>query len=41
MFKNTEYSNDGAFEMYFYIRGEKVSVIIDDRIPVLDLGSNY
>jgi len=27
--------------MYFYVRGEKVSVIIDDRIPVLNLGDNY
>ena len=27
--------------MYFYIRGEKVSVTIDDRIPVLNLGENY
>lgn len=27
--------------MYFYVRGEKVSVTIDDRIPVLNLGNNY
>jgi hypothetical protein len=36
VFKNTEYADDGAFELYFYVRGEKVSVIIDDRLPVLD-----
>ena len=41
VFKNTEYASDGAFEMYFYVRGERVSVIIDDRIPVLDLGARY
>lgn len=41
IFNNTEYSADGAFEMYFYVRGERVSVIIDDRIPVLDLGARY
>jgi len=27
--------------VYFHIRGKKVSVIIDDRIPVLNLGDNY
>ena len=27
--------------MFFYLRGERVSVVIDDRIPVLDLGDNY
>jgi hypothetical protein len=27
--------------MYFYLRGEKVSVVIDDRLPVLDLGPGY
>jgi len=41
MFVNTEYSHDGAFEMYFYIRGERVSVTIDDRIPVLNLDARY
>ena len=46
MFKNVKladdyYSSDGSFEIEFYIRNEKVSVIIDDRIPVLNLGKNY
>lgn len=27
--------------MYFYIRGEKVAVNIDDRIPLLDYGPKY
>jgi hypothetical protein len=34
LFKNTELSTDGAYEIHYYVRGEKVSVIIDDRIPV-------
>lgn len=41
MFTNTEYPSDGALELKFYIRGERVSVVIDDRIPVLDLGDDY
>jgi hypothetical protein len=39
LFAQKEYSDNGAFEMYFYIRGERKTVIIDDRIPVLDLGT--
>jgi len=27
--------------MYFYVRGDRVSVIIDDRIPVLNLDDRY
>jgi hypothetical protein len=41
IFANTEYPHDGAFEVFFYIRGERVSVTIDDEIPVLNLGSGY
>jgi hypothetical protein len=41
IFGQSEYSDDGAFETYFYVRGEKKTVIIDDRIPVLDLGTRY
>jgi len=41
IFVNTEYPKDGAFEVYLHLRGEKISVNIDDRIPVLNLGDNY
>lgn len=41
MFTNDEYPSDGAFEIFFYIRGEKVSVTIDDRLPVIDYGKGY
>lgn len=27
--------------MYLYVRGERVSVTIDDRVPVLNLGEGY
>jgi len=38
IFANTAYPTDGAFEVYFHVRGLKVSVVVDDRIPVLNLG---
>lgn len=41
MFVNTEYSTDGAFEIYFYVRGEKVSVTIDDRLPIMNYPPGY
>jgi calpain-15 len=41
LFTNKEYSSDGAFEIHFYIRGEKVSVIIDDRLAVINYGEEY
>jgi len=42
IFGNTmEYNDDGAFQMYFYVRGEKVAVHIDDRIPYTDYGPGY
>jgi len=41
MFKNKTYPENGAFEMYFYVRGERTSVIIDDRIPIINLDETY
>jgi len=38
IFANTAYPSDGAFEVFFHVRGLKVSVVVDDRIPVLNLG---
>lgn len=37
----TEYSDNGAFQMNFYVRGEKVGVHIDDRIPFVWYGTGY
>jgi len=36
-----EYNDDGAFQMNFYVKGEKVAVHIDDRIPYVDNGPNF
>jgi len=41
IFGNTmEYNDDGAFQMSFYVNGEKVAVHIDDRIAYIDNGPN-
>ena len=34
LFRNTEYSKNGIFELYLYEFGEKIKVIVDDRLAV-------
>jgi len=34
IFAQTEYPTTGAFELFFYIRGDKVSITIDDQFPM-------
>jgi len=36
-----DYNANGAFQMFFYVRGEKVAVHIDDRIPLRVFGPGY
>lgn len=35
-----DYNANGAFQMFFYVRGEKVAVHIDDRTPMILWGAN-
>lgn len=42
IFQNQNYPvAEGAFGLYFYVRGEKVSVTIDDLIPFYNRGNGY
>ena len=36
-----EYDDNGAFNMLFYVRGERIAVHIDDRIPFIHYGPRY
>jgi len=37
LFRNSEYPfYTGMFEVYFYVRGEKKKIIVDDEIPWYD-----
>jgi len=37
----TEYTDTGAFNVFFYVRGERVAVHVDDRIPFEYYGPDY
>lgn len=41
LFHNTEYNSEGAFLIDFYVKGEKVAVDIDDRIPLLNYEEHH
>lgn len=34
LFANSEYPSNGVFKLYFYSKGIKTSVVIDDRLPI-------
>ena len=33
IFTNEEYPDEGIFELTFYLKGEPVKILVDDRIP--------
>lgn len=38
LFTNTEYPDNGAFKLNFFQRGEPVSVVVDDSLPLSKMG---
>ena len=35
LFDNSEYSKEEIFQFNFYVKGQPVKVVVDDRIPVM------
>lgn len=39
LFENTHYPDNGAFKLNFFFKGEQISIIVDDRLPMKPKGS--